>query len=115
MALVPCSECGAQISTAAAACPKCGAPASKEPPLAKKGGSYWWLWIPVIAFAAFMTLGWSESRKPGAEEKSRLRRSIDLCWDEQKRKSLDPGTARFVASTCEMMENDFRAKYGHAP
>lgn len=26
MALIPCAECGSQVSTQAAACPKCGAP-----------------------------------------------------------------------------------------
>ena len=115
MALVPCSECGAQISTAAAACPKCGAPASKEPPPAKKCGSYWWLWVPVLAFVAVMTLGHVEGQKPGAQEKTKARRNIEYCWEGQQRKSLDPEAARFVASACEKMEADFRSKYGHAP
>jgi hypothetical protein len=30
MALSSCRECGAEISTAATACPKCGAPSSAE-------------------------------------------------------------------------------------
>jgi hypothetical protein len=38
-----------------------------------------------------------------------------LCWEQQSRKSLDPGSARFVASTCENMERDFRGKYNLNP
>ena len=34
MALVDCYECGRQVSTAATACPQCGAPQSEPPPLA---------------------------------------------------------------------------------
>lgn len=51
----------------------------------------------------------------GDKDKQRARDAIDLCWKEQSRKSLSPGEARFVASTCELMEGDFRKKYGHAP
>lgn len=41
--------------------------------------------------------------------------AIEYCWEEQKRKSLDPGSARFVASTCEFMELQYKQKYGRAP
>ena len=36
MALVKCKECGAAVSTQAAACPKCGAPPPPPPPLSAK-------------------------------------------------------------------------------
>ncbi len=38
MALVSCKECGTEVSTKAAACPKCGAKVKR---------TKWWLWIPI--------------------------------------------------------------------
>src|SRR2546421_388641 len=40
MALTKCRECGSQVSTAAAACPHCGAPQQATPPpiLSRAGG-----------------------------------------------------------------------------
>ena len=43
------------------------------------------------------------------------RRAIEVCWDEQQRKSLDPAQQRFIAGACESMEAKFVAKYGHKP
>jgi hypothetical protein len=40
MALAPCRECGAQVSTQAAACPRCGAPRPTD--LAWKGWGFEW-------------------------------------------------------------------------
>lgn len=56
---------------------------------------------------------WAVMRTPSPEEeaKSRLRRAIDLCWEEQSRKSLPPEQARFIAGACEKMESDFRSTY----
>ena len=45
MALKPCSECGAQISTAAASCPQCDAPQKRE---RKRRGKYWLIFFVVI-------------------------------------------------------------------
>jgi hypothetical protein len=44
MALIACNECGAEVSTSANACPKCGA---------KVPRTKWWLWIPLVLVAAF--------------------------------------------------------------
>jgi hypothetical protein len=67
MALITCSECGRQISTAATACPGCGAPVTKvnpppspavPPPLlvAKTKSKSLWVWLAavvgVLLFAA---------------------------------------------------------------
>lgn len=41
--------------------------------------------------------------------------TIEYCWEEQKRKSLDPGAARFAASACELMEQEYLKKYGRKP
>ena len=106
MALITCKECGSEVSTTAKACPKCGAKVPK---------TKWWLWIPLGLVAAFLLFGALVGNTPEGQAKSQERRAIELCWDEQKRKSLDPGTQRFVASTCEMMERKFQEKYGVKP
>jgi thiamine biosynthesis protein ThiC len=69
------------------------------------------LGLPII----FVT--WAIVRTPSTEEvaMSEARLSIEMCWDDQKTKSYDPSTARFVASACEKMERDYRAKYGRNP
>jgi len=117
MALIKCGECGRDVSDKAAACPHCGAPtvamaaAIKDP---RKEVSNWWLIvvIPIGLFALLMIIG-SLSGPP--DEKSSKRRAISLCWDDQKRKSLSPGTQQFIAGACEKMESDFRQKYGVNP
>lgn len=48
-------------------------------------------------------------------QKGKDRQVIDLCWQEQGRKSLDPGAARFLAGACEMLEQRFRETHGSAP
>ena len=106
MALITCKECKTEISDTAKACPKCGA---------KVPRTKWWLWIPLSLVAAFFLFGAIAGNGPQAQEKAQARRAIDLCWDEHKRKSLDTGTQRFVASTCEMMESKFTEKFGHRP
>jgi len=46
MALTKCRECGADVSSQAKACARCGAPVPVPP------SSRWWLWLPVgvVAF-----------------------------------------------------------------
>lgn len=89
-----------------------GAAARSE---ARPGGfSLWWLVliIPVALFLLMLVIG-SIAGPP--DDRAQARGAIDLCWAEQKRKSLDPGSQRFIAGTCEMMERQFREKYGVAP
>ncbi|MFK3741402.1 zinc-ribbon domain-containing protein [Massilia sp. TN1-12] len=109
MALIACHECGAQVSTEAAACPNCGA----RPQKAQRSRAllYALLGISVI----FVT--WALVRTPSAEEvaSSDARMAISVCWDDQKTKSYEPSTARFVAGVCEKMERDYRAKFGRNP
>ena len=52
---------------------------------------------------------------PEAQAKADARGAISLCWENQAKKSNDPATARFVAGACEMMESDFKTKYGVSP
>lgn len=117
MALISCRECGNQVSTEANACPKCGATVSKTKiaiPKIEESKTKWWLWIPLGLVGAFFLIGLS-SNSPEAEAKFRAREAIDLCWDEQKRKSLDAQSQRFIASACEKMERDFELKFRHKP
>ena len=46
MAIVSCKDCGAEVSTSAKACPKCGAKVPK---------TKWWLWAPLALIALFFT------------------------------------------------------------
>mgnify|MGYP003405410933 CR=1 FL=1 len=43
------------------------------------------------------------------------RRAIQLCWDDQGKKSNTPEVARFIAGACEKMERDFRERYRANP
>jgi hypothetical protein len=106
VSLILCNECGHQISTDAKACPKCGA---------RRRKTKWWLWILFAAVAAFFLFGAIQSNSPQGKAKAHDRRVIDLCWDEHKRPSLDTGSQRFIASTCEKLEREFVSKYGVNP
>ena len=125
MALVSCQECGKEISDKAASCPHCGAPqggAVAQPiPVVvtevKKGSGVWkWiLGIPVALFVVVMVIGATVGNTPEARQRSLERDKIAACWDLQKKKSLDPSTARFTAGMCERMEDDFRRKHNLNP
>lgn len=106
MALQVCKECGNEVSSTAKACPKCGA---------KVPHTKWWLWVPLGLLGAFFVLAAFLGNSPEAQAKGRDRRAIAYCWDQQQRKSFDPGTQRFVASACEKMEDDFEKQYGSRP
>jgi predicted amidophosphoribosyltransferase len=106
MAMTTCRECAKEISDTAKSCPHCGA---------KVPRTKWWLWIPLGLVVAFLAYGAILSNTPKGKEKAKARDAIALCWQEHERKSLDANTQRFVASTCEMMEQQFRDKYGVNP
>jgi len=81
---------------------------------ARSGFSLWWLIliIPGGLFLLVFVIG-ALSGPPSERQTARL--AIELCWKEQSSKSLDPATQRFIAGSCEMMEREFRAKYGVDP
>jgi hypothetical protein len=66
-------------------------------------------------FALFLFVGGWVLRTPGSDERYKAKEAIGLCWETQARKSLTPETARFVAGTCERMEDDFTQKRGFRP
>lgn len=125
MALIACKECGKEISDKAAACPHCGAPVRASEPVVnrwaeepKKEKSSIWKWVvgvPVGAFVLLMVIGSCAGNSPDGNERHASRDAIKYCWEQQSRKSLDPGTARFAASACEKMESDYREKWGRNP
>lgn len=91
-------------------------PAPRSAPASQPAKPFkWWLWGPVGAVGLFLM--WALLRTPSPEENARFnaRYAIEQCWKQQERKSLDPGTARFVAGACEQMEADFRKKHGVNP
>lgn len=66
----------------------------------------------ILLFVIYAVL---HEQTPQEKEMASAGYSIDYCWDEQKKKSIEPELARFVASTCEKMESDFKSKYGRNP
>lgn len=72
----------------------------------------WIIGIPVAAIGALFLIG---ALSGPASEKDIAREAIKLCWSDQSKKSLDPGTARFVASTCEKMETEYKARWNANP
>lgn len=109
MAMTTCHECGKDLSTTAESCPHCGA----RPPKPKK--TKWWLWIPLGLVGAFMLVGLVGSRSPTGQAKANARSAISICWAEQSKKSLDAGSAQFVAGACERMEEEFQRKWNARP
>ena len=109
MALITCPKCKAQVSDEAVACPKCGARLPKQ-----KGPNRL---LPVLIAIPLLAIGWASvgSSDPVAHEKADARASILACRDTQKARSQTPGETRFDADSCEKMERDFTAKYGHTP
>ena len=72
-------------------------------------------WIVVFVVVGFFGVGLSSNSTPEGKAMTNSRRAIEVCWDEQQRKSLDPAQQRFIAGACEGMEAKFVAKYGHRP
>jgi hypothetical protein len=53
MALVKCKECGSEVSSTAAACPRCGAPVATSSPILKAAG---WIWTAAKLFVGLVVL-----------------------------------------------------------
>jgi len=74
-----------------------------------------WAWVVGIAALVLFIMALVATQLPGEKAKAEERQAIDQCWKDQARKSLAPSVARFAASTCERMEDDYRQKHGTAP
>lgn len=75
----------------------------------------WVIGVPLGIIALLFIVGSINANDPATKEKWRAQDAIKLCWEGQGRKSLEPATARFVASACEKMERDYEARYGRKP
>lgn len=71
----------------------------------------------VIVVLGIAFLGWGAylNETPGGKEKVRARDAIKACWSGQSNKSNSVGQGQFIAGACELMEKDFRVKYGVNP
>ncbi|WP_454710983.1 zinc-ribbon domain-containing protein [Cupriavidus nantongensis] len=127
MALIPCSECGSDVSDKATACPKCGNPISTQAgtaaattsstPTPKPGmgtGMKAVLWVGG-ALVAFLLFGAIAGNQPGAKEKATDQMAIELCRKDEADELKSIATRKFIRSTCDAMERKFSDRYGHAP
>lgn len=73
------------------------------------------VWVVVVPVGLF--LAWALMRTPSPDENERWRqaKAIELCWEGQGKRSLDPATARFAAGACEQMEEKFVQRWGRKP
>lgn len=70
----------------------------------------WVIGLPVAFLAFLFALGAilkATDTPPSASTQSSA--AIDLCWQEQAKKSNTPDQARFIAGACEKMEADAKA------
>lgn len=108
MALIKCSECHAQISSKAVACPKCGAPAAEVPSHAKpKSGGAWWKWSLVV-LGLFVVVVVVVSNSPNNDRRITLRMAIDSC-NEDLQKAKTVGEQRIISGACEKLESEYRS------
>ena len=68
-----------------------------------------------VSLAAFMTFGFYSANTPEGRARSQDRAVIERCRDDQSSASLSPGSVRSMASTCEKLEADYRAKWNREP
>ena len=71
--------------------------------------------VAAVLFGCFMLFGFIRSSDPEVQARRKEEQAIQLCWEDQGRKSLDPQTARFVAGMCEELERRYVAKHGRKP
>lgn len=106
MALINCSECGGQVSTAATACPKCGAPTKPK--------SQFWkvtlisLLLLVVTFVVFAFIRGSD---PQVQARWQDREAYESCMDSWRASLANPQ----IKQVCEHRRQAFIAKYQREP
>lgn len=73
------------------------------------------LTIVGVLATAFVAFALHQADSPEGKAKAKLRHGIELCWQEQQRKSLTPDVQRFIAGACEKMERDFEDRFHVRP
>lgn len=68
--------------------------------------------LVITLLIGIVIIGATGCNSPEAKAKHRARDKINLCWEEQRRKSLTPADQRFIASVCEKLEAEFVRDYG---
>jgi hypothetical protein len=79
MAMIECDECGAQISSKAAACPQCGNPmnylagtAVPAPTVVRRGFNFkLWIGLPLVVFVVLVVISSNSKPDPQAEKARR--------------------------------------------
>lgn len=107
--MIPCKECGREISQAAKSCPGCGAPNVRP------GMSAWPFFIILGLVAAMGFIATRSNNVSQDSEISHERRAIAYCWETHDKQSLGNADKRFIAGACEKMESDFREKWRSNP
>ena len=64
---------------------------------------------------AFLLFGYYVGNTPEGKARQHEGDVIAMCWQDHQRKSLDDAAKRFIASTCEKLESEYRNKHGRAP
>lgn len=121
MKIVPCPSCSNPVSSQAVSCPHCGHPLVQQtqpslPPESGKGGGLIKTMALFFGGLVLVFFVWGAMQSgPEADAKSRERAAIEMCWQEQGKKSHAPAESRFIAGACERMQEEFRAKHNVAP
>lgn len=109
--MTTCKVCGTEFS-GSNVCPDCGAKVVDK----QSSGLFLTVLIGGLVLFLIVMIRMSPSgSSSGMDEKSQARYAIDLCWENQRKKSLPPDQQRFIAGACEMMEQKFVEKYRHKP
>ncbi|MBW5284462.1 SHOCT domain-containing protein [Burkholderia gladioli] len=75
----------------------------------------WVIGIAAVLFIVMLIIGSNYANSPEGRAKLQSKASIERCWAEQARKSLDPSSQRMMARMCEILESQYRDKYGTSP
>ncbi len=100
MALIKCSECGKEVSTAAASCPNCGfAPkASSSPPAKRRGRLRWYIGGAVLFFVVVGIIG-GQADKSGSAPASQPAARAAAAPPVDQMAQMMPATERdFIAA-----------------
>ncbi|WP_346430302.1 zinc-ribbon domain-containing protein [Cupriavidus basilensis] len=106
-----CSECHADVSDKAAACPKCG---NKISGAGKHSGKAL-LWVAGGLAALFVIGAIVQGERPEAKEEHKLRLALELCRKEQNDDLKSISERRLVRGACDRIRDEYIQKYNRNP